>query len=148
MSDNQLPGWIADHIKLYQEDPEAAHMWDSSHLGGPGLLPTLLLTTTGRKSGEPKSLTLVYKEVAGNFVVIASKGGAPAHPLWYRNLAANPECEIQVASRHFKARMRVAEGEERSNLWAQLAELYPPYDVYQESAGDREIPVVVLEPQA
>ena len=96
----------------------------------------------------PKSLPLIYKEVAGNFIIIASKGGAPAHPLWYRNLEANPECEIQVASRHFNARMRVAEGAQRSDLWAQLAAIYPPYDAYQETAGDREIPVVVLEPQS
>jgi deazaflavin-dependent oxidoreductase (nitroreductase family) len=147
MSENTLPSWIADHIKLYQEDPEAAHMWDSSALGGPGILPTLLLTTIGRKSGEPKPLPLIYKEVAGNFVIIASKGGAPAHPLWFRNLEANPDCEIQVASRHFNTRMRIAEGAEREDLWAQLAEIYPPYDEYQTSAGDRQIPVVVLEPQ-
>ena len=145
MSDNQLPGWIADHIKLYQEDPEAAHMWDSSHLGGPGLLPTLLLTTTGRKSGEPKSLTLVYKEVAGNFVIIASKGGAPSHPAWYLNLVARPDCEIQVAHDRFAVRARTAEGQERESLWRQLVEIYPPYEDYQE-ATPRQIPVVALDP--
>ena len=123
-------------------------MWDSGPLGGPGILPTLLLTTIGRKSGEPKPLPLIYKEIEGNFVIIASKGGAPNHPLWYRNLEANPECEIQVASRNFRVRMRVAEGSERSDMWEQLAEVYPPYIAYQETAGDREIPVVVLEPQS
>jgi deazaflavin-dependent oxidoreductase (nitroreductase family) len=147
MSQNNLPGWISDHIKLYQQDPEAAHMWDSGALGGPGLLPTLLLTTTGRKSGEPKPLPLIYKEIDGNFVIIASKGGAPSHPVWYLNLEANPDCEIQVASRHFHATMRVAEGSERSEMWAQMAEIYPPYNAYQEAAGDRQIPVVVLEPK-
>ena len=146
MAETTLPGWVADHVKLYQEDPEAAHMWDSGPLGGPGLLPTLLLTTTGRKSGEPKPLPLIYKEIDGNFVIIASKGGAPSHPSWYLNLEANPEAEIQVASRHFHVRMRVAEEEERSGIWSQMAEIYPPYDAYQESAGDRLIPVVVLEP--
>lgn len=148
MSQNELPSWIVDHIKLYQEDPEAAHMWDSGPLGGPGLLPTLLLTTTGRKSGEPKPLPLIYKEIDGNFVIIASKGGAPSHPVWYLNLEANHDCEIQVGSRHFHATMRVAEGSERSDVWAQMAEVYPPYNAYQETAGDRQIPVVVLMPKS
>jgi deazaflavin-dependent oxidoreductase (nitroreductase family) len=143
-----LPDWITDHIKLYQQDPEAAHMWDSGVLGGPGVLPTLLLTTTGRKSGNPIPLPLIYKEVDGNFIVIASKGGAPSHPAWYLNLCADNNCQIQVASRHFKATMRIASDSERDNLWQQLAEIYPPYIAYQTTAGDRQIPVVVLEPVA
>ena len=142
---SQIP-WIAEHIELYRSDPEKAHMWDSTPLGGPGLLPTLLLTTTGRKSGEPRALPLIYGEADGSFVIIASKGGMPSHPIWYLNLEAEPECEIQVASRRMKARARVAEGEERERLWRQLAEIYPPYDDYQKSAGERVIPVVVLDP--
>ncbi len=142
-----LPQWISDHIKLYQEDPEKAHMWDSTLGGGIGALPTLLLTTVGRKSGEPRPLPLIYKKVGDNYVIIASKGGAPAHPSWYLNLEAQPQCDVQVASQKMKATARVAEGDERKDLWGQLAEIYPPYDEYQERAGDRLIPVVVLEPQ-
>ena len=138
--------WIAEHIELYKTDPEKAHMWDSSHLGGPGVLPTLLLTTTGRKSGEKRSLPLIYKEIDGAYVIIASKGGMPNHPIWFLNLEANPACDLMVGAKPVKARARVAEGEERTKLWAELAELYPPYDDYQKNAGERVIPVVVLDP--
>ena len=121
-------------------------MWDSTSLGGPGLLPTLLLTTRGRKSGEPRALPLIYGTAGDSHVVIASKGGMPTHPLWYLNLDADPACEIQVGAKHVVARARVAEGEERERLWKQMAEIYPPYDDYQKSAGERRIPVVVLDP--
>jgi deazaflavin-dependent oxidoreductase (nitroreductase family) len=142
---SEIP-WIAEHIELYQSDPEKAHLWDSSVAGGQGLLPTLLLTTTGRKSGKPRPLPLIYREIDGGYVVIASKGGFPTHPLWYENLMANPECRVQVGSKGFTARARVAEGAERERLWKKLAEVYPPYDQYQVNAGDRRIPVVVLDP--
>jgi F420H(2)-dependent quinone reductase len=148
MSENSAPQWIIDHIKLYMEDPEAAHMWDSTPLGGPGILPTLLLTTSGRKSGDSRSLPLIYKEIDGNFVIIASKGGAASHPSWFLNLQSNAYCEIQVGPRHFKAQMRLATDSERGDMWAQMAELYPPYDDYQVKAGAREIPVVVLQPRS
>ena len=142
-----LPDWIREHIELYMSDPEAAHMWDSSHLGGPGVLPTLLLVTKGRKSGEPKPLPLIYGKAGDNYVIIASKGGAPAHPAWYLNLRAEPNCDVKVGSLDVAVTARDAEGEEREDLWRQLAEIYPPYDDYQSAAGDRRIPVVVLEPR-
>ena len=140
----QIP-WIAEHIELYKTDPEKAHMWDSSALGGPGILPTLLLTSTGRKSGEPRSLPLIYGQVGDSYVVIASKGGMPTHPLWYRNLEAEPACELMVGAKAVSARARVAEGEERARIWAQMAKIYPPYLDY-EKATTRKIPVVVLDP--
>jgi len=141
---SQIP-WIADHIALYRSDPEKAHLWDSTPLGGPGLLPTLLLTTTGRKSGEPRALPLIYGEFDGRYVVIASKGGMPNHPLWFTNLEADPVCELQVGAKKLSARARVAEGEERERIWQRMAEIYPPYDDYQKNT-ERQIPVVVLEP--
>jgi len=141
---SEIP-WIAEHIELYRSDPEKAHNWDSTPLGGPGILPTLLLTTTGRKSGEPRSLPLIYGPAGDGYVVIASKGGAPDHPLWYQNLEAKPECELQVGAKRVDARARVAEGEERARLWLEMAKIYPPYDAYQKAAA-RQIPVVVLDP--
>jgi F420H(2)-dependent quinone reductase len=147
MSFADIP-WIAEHIELYKTDPEKAHLWDSTPLGGPGLLPTLLLTTTGRKSGEKRSLPLIYKEIDGSYVVIASKGGMPNHPVWFLNLEADPECDLMVGPKAVHAKARVAEGEERERMWKQLAEIYPPYDDYQKNAGERVIPVVVLEPQS
>ena len=146
MADFSAIPWIAEHIELYRSDPEKAHLWDSAPLGGPGLLPTLLLTTTGRKSGEPRALPLIYGEAGDAYVVIASKGGLPNHPLWYLNLQANADCELMVGPKPVSARARVAEGEERERLWQQMAKLYPPYDSYQKSAGARTIPVVVLDP--
>lgn len=146
MPDFSAIPWIAEHIRLYRSDPEKAHMWDSSPVGGPGLLPTLLLTTKGRRSGEPRALPLIYGTDGGSYVVIASKGGMPTHPFWYLNLESDPGCELQVGAKHVAARARVAEGEERERLWKQMARIYPPYDEYQERAGARRIPVVVLEP--
>jgi deazaflavin-dependent oxidoreductase (nitroreductase family) len=143
-----LPDWIQAHIKLYLEDPEKGHMWDSSVAGGSGLLPTLLLTSKGRKSGEPRMLPLIYKKVGDAYVIIASKGGFPTHPSWFLNLEANPDCHIHVGPKQFDTRMRVAEGDERADLWAQMTQVYPPYDDYKKSAGDRVIPVVVLDPVA
>ncbi len=148
MADFSKIPWIAEHIQLYRTDPEKAHMWDSSPVGGSGLLPTLLLTTRGRKSGEPRALPLIYGTVGDSYVVIASKGGMPKHPLWYLNLEAEPECELQVGAKRVSARARVAEGEERDRLWKQMAGIYPPYDDYQKNAGERTIPVVVLDPVA
>ncbi len=141
---SEIP-WIAEHIELYKTDPEKAHMWDSTPLGGPGPLPTLLLTTTGRKSGEPRSLPLIYGNVGDSYAVIASKGGMPKHPLWYQNLEAQPECKLMVGAKAVSARARTAEGDERDRIWAQMAELYPPYLDYQKTT-EREIPVVVLDP--
>lgn len=143
---SEIP-WIAEHIALYKSDPEKAHLWDSTPVGGPGPLPTLLLTTKGRKSGEPRSLPLIYGPAGKGWVVIASKGGMPNHPLWYENLVANPECEVQVGAKHARVRARVAEGAERERLWNEMVAIYPPYTAYQK-ATQRQIPVVVLEPIA
>lgn len=142
---SEIP-WIAEHIKLYQTDPEKAHHWDSSVAGGPGVLPTLLLTTIGRKSGKPRPLPLIYGEAGKSYVVIASKGGMPDHPVWFRNLEANPNVDLMVGAKSVKARARVAEGEERERLWKQLVAIYPPYADYQKNASPRVIPVVVLDP--
>jgi deazaflavin-dependent oxidoreductase (nitroreductase family) len=145
--------FIQKHIALYRRDPAKAHMWDSSPGGGPGVLPTLLLTTTGRKSGEPRDVPLIYGTTGTGdgatgeaYVVVASRGGTPTHPVWFLNLAAEPACELQVSTLHLRARARVAEGAERERLWKRMAEIYPPYDDYQVRAGARTIPVVVLEP--
>jgi deazaflavin-dependent oxidoreductase (nitroreductase family) len=144
---SEIP-WIADHIELYRTDPEKARLWDSTRVGGPGPLPTLLLTTTGRKSGELRPAPLIYGEAGASYVVIASKGGLPHHPVWYLNLQANPDCELMVGPKRVSARARVAEGVERERLWKQMAGIYPPYDEYQQRAATRTIPVVVLDPVA
>jgi len=142
---SEIP-WIAQHIALYRSDPEKARLWDSTPVGGPGLLPTLLLTTTGRKTGQPRALPLIYGEAGPGYVVIASKGGMPNHPIWFSNLEAEPRCELMVGAKKVEARARIAEGDERARLWKQMAAIYPPYDAYQKNATPRVIPVVVLDP--
>lgn len=138
-------GWIATHRDLYLKDGAAGHMWDSTVGGGPGPLPTLLLTTVGAKSGAQSIMPLLYGKVAGGYAIIASKGGAPKHPGWYHNLTARADVEIKVANDVMKATARIASGPERAAIWAQMAEMYPPYTAYQ-ARTEREIPVVVLEP--
>ena len=140
-------GWIAEHRKLYLEDGVAGHMWDSTVGGGPGPLPTLLLFTTGRKSGQESIMPLLYDKVESGYAIIASKGGFPTHPGWYHNLRAQPEVKVKVANDEFGATARVATGAERERIWAQMAEMYPPYSDYAKAASPREIPVVVLEPK-
>lgn len=109
-----------------------------------GKLPVLLLTTIGRKSGQPRTQPLAYTRAGDGYAVIASKGGAPQHPLWYLNLRANPVAEVTVGRETWKVRARDAEGEERERLWHALADLYPGYDRYAQKTS-RRIPVVVLE---
>jgi F420H(2)-dependent quinone reductase len=113
-----------------------------------GKAPVLLLTTTGRKSGRPRTNPLLYAPAGDNgYMVIASKGGAPQHPLWYLNLQANPLAEVTVGRETHKVRARDAQGEERERLWRALTDLYSGYDRYAQKTS-RTIPVVVLEPVA
>ncbi len=115
--------------------------------GRAGNVPVLLLTTTGRKSGRQRTSPLLYTRAGDNgYMVIASKGGAPQHPLWYRNLQANPLAEVTVGRKTQQVRARDAQGEERERLWRALADLYPGYDRYAQKTS-RRIPVVVLEPR-
>jgi deazaflavin-dependent oxidoreductase (nitroreductase family) len=141
-----LPDWIRDHIRRYLESDGAdGHMWDSSSVGGPGLVPTLLLTTTGKKSGNPQILPLIYGKTKNGYVIVASKGGAPSHPAWYLNITTHPEVAVQVGAKRFRARARTATAAERSKLWDQMVGIYPPYEDYQKRT-EREIPIVILEP--
>lgn len=140
-------GWIAEHRDRYLKSNGAdGHLFDSTSVGGPGLVPTLLLTTIGRRSGKPRIMPLIYGEAGDNaYVVIASKGGSPQHPAWYLNLLDQPEVTVQVGPEKFSARARTARGDERARLWLQQQAIAPIFDGYQENAGQREIPVVILE---
>ena len=137
-------GWIAEHRELYLKDGEAAHLWDSTFAGGPGPLPTLLLITQGRKSGQPSLMPLLYGNVPGGYAIIASKGGDPKHPGWFHNLQAQDVVRVKVRNEEFNVRWRQAEGDERAAIWQQMAAMYPPFTAYQEKTS-RMIPVIVLE---
>src|ERR687896_2581132 len=114
-----MPKWMVDHTNLYlSSGGKQGHMYTIQQPDRPALtVPSLLLTTTGRKSGEKFIFPLFYGKVGGSYVVVASKGGAPEHPGWYRNLVANPDVEIQVGTAKIQARARTAVGGERTRLW-------------------------------
>jgi deazaflavin-dependent oxidoreductase (nitroreductase family) len=142
----ELPAWINDHISRYlATDGADGYLWDASIGGGKGLVPTLLLTTVGRKSGRALTLPLIFGRAGEAYVVVASKGGAPAHPAWYLNLQASPEVGVQVKADKFTARAHTADAAERAKLWPMMVEIYGPYAQYQ-TKTDRQIPVVVLTP--
>ena len=142
----KVPDWMKDHVARYLASNGADGHWLTLPSSPTKPVPTLLLTTTGRRSGEKFLFPLIYGRNGDSYVVIASKGGAPEHPGWYRNLQADPAVEIQVGAERLRARARTATGAERSRLWDQLAAAFPPYADYQGKAGRREIPVVVLDP--
>jgi deazaflavin-dependent oxidoreductase (nitroreductase family) len=131
-------GFVKDHIREYVEsDGKKGYLWRG--------VTTLLLTTRGRKSGKLRRTALIFGRDGKNYLVVASKGGAPNHPLWYLNLVANPEVDIQVGAEKLTVRARTATQEEKPRLWKIMAGIFPNYDEYQAKAG-REIPVVILEP--
>jgi proline iminopeptidase len=143
-----LPQWMSDHVDRYMKSGgKDGHMYT---ITPPGMtkeitVPALLLVTKGRKTGEKYLFPLFYGETGGNYIIVASKGGAPDHPGWYKNLLANPDVEVQVGTTTVKARARTASGPERAKLWQQAIGFWPPYAEYQQKVPDREIPVVVLE---
>jgi len=133
----ELPGWIAEHMKKYLATNGAdGHIWNG--------VPTLLLTTIGRKSLEERTLPLIYGRDGDRYLIVASRGGAPDHPGWYKNLVAHPNVGLQVAADKFKARAATAKGAERERLWKLMTKIWPAYDEYQ-TKTKREIPVVTLD---
>jgi deazaflavin-dependent oxidoreductase (nitroreductase family) len=130
-----------EHVEAYRESGgEVGHEWL------PGIY-TLLLTTTGRRTGQARTAPLIYVQDGDDYVVIASKGGADTHPAWYLNLDADPDVQLQVGDRVMDATARTASGDEAARLWKRMAEVWPDYDDYA-TKTDRQIPVVVLTPAA
>ncbi len=126
-----------EHVRRYQEtDGAEGHDWRG--------VGTLILTTTGRRSGEARSTPLIYGQHGDDYLVIASQGGAPEDPNWYRNILEQPEVTVQVKADRFTAHARPARANEQPELWRQMASIWPAFNDYQ-SKTDREIPVVVLE---
>jgi len=126
-----------EHVERYREtDGEEGHDWNGT--------TALILTTKGRRSGEARSTPLIYGTSGEDYLVVASKGGAPDHPGWYLNLEADPDVEVQVRGDRFHAHARTATAEEKPELWSIMTASWPAYDEYQ-TKTEREIPVVVLE---
>ena len=138
--------WTQTHLELYRRTNGAeGHLVDFTRAGGPVETPCLILKTTGRRSGEARMLPLIYGKDRDRFVIVASKGGAPAHPSWFLNLQAQPSVEFQVIDKTYRGVAKAAEGAERERLFAMMAGVYPPYTEYQ-TRTERRIPVVILEP--
>ncbi|HET9078058.1 MAG TPA: nitroreductase family deazaflavin-dependent oxidoreductase [Acidimicrobiales bacterium] len=128
-----------EHIRRYrQTGGEEGYIWNG--------VPTLLLTTTGRRSGQARTSALIFGRDGDDYLVVASTGGAPRHPSWYLNLTGHPEAEIQVRRQHIPVVARTAGVDEKPRLWSIMTGVWPNYDVYQ-SRTDRAIPVVVLSPR-
>ena len=142
-----LPQWMIDHSNRYLSSGGTdGHMYEVTPPGYAKMtVPSLLLTTTGRKSGEKFIFPLFYGETGNSYIIVASKGGAPDHPSWYKNLVANPEVEVQVGTKKLKAKARTVSGAERARLWQEALKFWPPYADYAKKT-EREIPVVVLDP--
>jgi deazaflavin-dependent oxidoreductase (nitroreductase family) len=126
----------AEHVRVYRETAgERGFHWRGTTI--------LLLTTQGRKSGEVRTTPLIHRVDGDRWIVVASKGGAPENPSWFKNLEANPDAEIQVKGEKIAVRASIADSSERDRLWSLMTEVWPAYDDYR-ARTDREIPVVVF----
>jgi F420H(2)-dependent quinone reductase len=138
--------WVADHTRRYVDTGGVeGHLW----FGPRGELevgvPCLVLTTTGRRSGKPRRNALIYIEDGDDYVIVASKGGNPTHPLWYLNLVDDPSVKIQVGMETIGATAHTMSPDEKAAIWPRAVEVWPPYADYQ-AKTDRDIPVVRLTP--
>jgi deazaflavin-dependent oxidoreductase (nitroreductase family) len=128
-----------EHIRRYREtDGEVGYLWNGA--------TALLLTTTGRKTGQARTQPLIFASDGGDYLVVASMGGAPQHPSWYLNLVDHPDAEVQVKGDVIPVRAHTATAEEKPRLWKIVTAQWPNYDVYQ-TRTERQIPVVVLSPR-
>ena len=134
IDDDRLFG--QEHVRVYRETGGAhGYHWRGTTV--------LLLSTTGRSSGEERTTPLIHRTDDDRWVLVASKGGAPEDPDWFKNLKADPDAAIQVRDERIPVRAEVAQGAERERLWKLMTDVWPAYDEYQRKTS-REIPVVVL----
>lgn len=137
MAESRQPNWVADHIRRYREsNGEDGHIWNG--------VPTLLLTTIGRRTGKPRTTPLIYGKDDDRYLIVASQGGAAHHPSWYLNLVETPTVQVQVGAEQFEASARRATSTEKPPLWTTMADIWPAYNDYQDKT-QREIPIVILE---
>ncbi|MQY08148.1 nitroreductase/quinone reductase family protein [Actinomadura macrotermitis] len=131
-------GWVASHIRNYVEtDGQKGHLYQG--------MPTLLLTTRGRRTGTLRRTALIYGEAEGRHLLVASNGGSDQDPAWYLNLTADPEVNVQVGAEKFPAHARTASPDEKQKLWPVMTAVFPTYDTYQ-TKSTRDLPLIILEP--
>src|SRR6478735_12495482 len=137
--------WMKEHLTMYLDSGGAkGHIVDLSAVGGREMTTHCLIKYVGRKSGKTYIKPLIYGNVAGEIVIVASKGGADTNPEWYLNILASETIGVQIATQAFEATWREPKGEERHEVWAFMTHLFPPYLAYQRSTS-RHIPVVMLK---
>ena len=154
MTDRKLPPWTPGQERIANvaiRIMSVLNIWvyraSGGKIGGRFArgAPVCLLTSIGRKSGEPRTAPLLYLADGANVVIVASKGGMAKSPLWYGNLVANPACTVEIGREKRSMRARTASAAEKQALWPRLVAIYPDYDDYQ-ARTERDIPVVILEP--
>jgi deazaflavin-dependent oxidoreductase (nitroreductase family) len=127
-----------EHVQRYEEtDGAEGYDWRNG-------TTILILTTTGRKSGQERKHALIYRDWEDSYLIVASKGGADAPPTWFLNIEADPNVQVQIKGDKFTAVARIATPEEKPDMWKHMTEVWPDYDEYQKKT-DRQIPIVVLE---
>jgi deazaflavin-dependent oxidoreductase (nitroreductase family) len=136
--------WKDEHLNMYMRSGGAGgHIVDVSDIGGHRFTTTLLLKLVGRKSGVTRITPLIYGDIGGEVVVVASKGGADHHPAWYHNIKSSKEVDFQIATQAYRGKWREPQGAERAKVWDFMVGVFPPYRKYQEST-DRQIPLVMF----
>jgi deazaflavin-dependent oxidoreductase (nitroreductase family) len=129
-----------EHVRQYEATGgKTGHIWNGT--------TCLILHTVGRKSGEVRKFPLIYGRDGDNYVLVASKGGAPDHPGWYLNLQAHPDIEIQVQDRVIPVTARTGSAQDKARVWPIMTKQWPQYDEYQ-AKTQRDIPVVLLKPRS
>jgi deazaflavin-dependent oxidoreductase (nitroreductase family) len=140
--------WAARHRQMYlRSGGVQGHLVDLSDVGGHSFTTHCLIKVKGRKSGRTQIAPLIYGDIGGEVVIVASKGGADQHPEWYLNLRAAPDIDFQIATQAFRGTWREPEGDERHKVWDFMARAYPPYINYQKSTA-RHIPLIMMTPVA
>ena len=138
--------WTASHREAYlRTGGVQGHIVDLTDVGGHSFTTHCLIRVKGRKSGRTQIAPLIYGDIGGEVVIVASKGGADQHPQWYLNLRAAPDIDFQIATQAFRATWREPEGDERHKVWDFMARAYPPYINYQKSTA-RHIPLIMMTP--
>jgi deazaflavin-dependent oxidoreductase (nitroreductase family) len=136
--------WKEEHLNMYLgSGGTQGHVVNLVDIGGHKFTTTLLLKYVGRKSGKTMITPLIYGDIGGEVVIVASKGGADHHPAWYLNVADSRELSFQIATQAFRATWREPKGAERATVWDFMVGVFPPYKAYQ-AATEREIPLVML----
>ena len=143
-----MSDFSASHRDIYLRSGGAqGHVMDLTDRGGHSFTTHCLIRVKGRRSGRPQIAPLIYGDLGGEIVIVASKGGADEHPQWYLNLCAASEVDVQIATQAFRATWREPEGDERHKVWDFMARAFPPYLKYQQLTS-RHIPLVMMTPVA